>query len=440
MKNKVLGIIFYVIVGLLLGIYIGINFININLTIDGRLIILCSSCLFLYLGSKFLSKYRNDSKTMKINLWIYFILYLSLLIRLTLFDSNFGRDNFNIFNYTLDGLTNYINTSVNLIPFKTIIEYIKDIFSSLLDTSNIFINLLGNLVCLMPFALFLPLLFRKIDNTKKFLITILCITFGIEIIQFITFTGSCDIDDIILNTLGAYLMYKILNIKDIKNLIRNIFLLENNDINKKNVFKVLIGFIIIIIGCFILYKIGNNYYNDNLDEWMSKRNYKLEIIDETDTCDEALELFYENELYEYYFTCIKSDNVYAIINDTDKYLVKDLLNNNPTEYVISIESLKREGLEFIEKEKYKKIEINYVGNVYIGNATISDKSILDIGWGKSEQGIYELMQEVFIIPKKEGITTLSFEIYESTTSKLVSTLKYEVNINNKMEVSYKEIN
>lgn len=235
-------------------------------------------------------------------------------------------------------------------------------------------------------------------------------------------------------------MYKILNIKDIKNLIRNIFLLENNDINKKNVFKVLIGFIIIIIGCFILYKIGNNYYNDNLDEWMSKRNYKLEIIDETDTCDEALELFYENELYEYYFTCIKSDNVYAIINDTDKYLVKDLLNNNPTEYVISIESLKREGLEFIEKEKYKKIEINYVGNVYIGNATISDKSILDIGWGKSEQGIYELMQEVFIIPKKEGITTLSFEIYESTTSKLVSTLKYEVNINNKMEVSYKEIN
>lgn len=440
MKNKALGIIFYVIAGLLLGIYIGINFININLTIDGRLIILCSSCLFLYLGSKYLSKYRNVSKTMKINLWIYFILYLSLLIRLTLFDSNFGRDNFNIFNYTLDGLTNYINTSVNLIPFKTIIEYIKDIFSSLLDTSNIFINLLGNLVCLMPFALFLPLLFKKVDNTKKFLITILCITFGIEIIQFITFTGSCDIDDIILNTLGAYLMYKILNIKDIKNLIRNIFLLENNDINKKNVFKVLIGFIIIIIGCFILYKIGNNYYNDNLDEWMSKRNYKLEIIDETDTCDEALELFYENELYEYYFTCIKSDNVYAIINDTDKYLVKDLLNNNPTEYVISIESLKREGLEFIEKEKYKKIEINYVGNVYIGNATISDKSILDIGWGKSEQGIYELMQEVFIIPKKEGITTLSFEIYESTTSKLVSTLKYEVNINNKMEVSYKEIN
>ena len=87
-------------------------------------------------------------------------------------------------------------------------------------------NLLGNLVCMMPFALFIPMLFKKINNTKKFLLTILCITLGIELIQFITFSGSCDIDDVILNTLGAFIMYKILNIKDIKNLIKNIFLLE----------------------------------------------------------------------------------------------------------------------------------------------------------------------------------------------------------------------
>lgn len=46
---------------------------------------------------------------------------------------------------------------------------------------------------------------KKINNTKKFLISILCVTLGIELVQFATFTGSCDIDDIILNTFGEFI-------------------------------------------------------------------------------------------------------------------------------------------------------------------------------------------------------------------------------------------
>jgi len=195
----------------------------------------------------------------------------------------------------------------------------------------------------------------------------------------------------------------------------------------------------VIVLCFGFYKIGSRFYDNNLDDWMSKRNYKLEIIDETETCDTALELFYESELYEYYFDCIKSDYVYARINDGEKYLVKELLTNNPTDYVITIDRFEREGLNFIKKEKYKRIDIYYKGNVYISREKINDESIIEIGWGNSAQGMNELTQEVFIIPKKEGTTTLSFEIYESSTSKLVDTLKYEISINNNMEVSYKEI-
>ena len=118
-----------------------------------------------------------------------------------------GRNGFNAFNWTQERLDIYIDNSLNLIPFKTIIEYAQKIFTSLLDTSTIFLNLFGNIACLMPLALFIPMLFKKIDTTKKFLITILCVTLGIEIIQFITFTGSCDIDDIILNTFGGWLGY-----------------------------------------------------------------------------------------------------------------------------------------------------------------------------------------------------------------------------------------
>ena len=442
-KNKIISIMFYILSTVFL-IYYGYVELSSNMFMStfGRLFLLCGSCLFIYLGALFLSKYRKDNKAMKVNLWIFFVLYCGLLITLTLFDPMWGRNGLSIFNWSQADFSKYYNyyveSSVNLIPFKTIIGYTKDIFTSLLDTSNIFANLLGNLVCMMPFALFIPMLFKKINNTKKFLITILCITLGIELIQFITFSGSCDIDDIILNTLGAFIMYKILNIKDIKNLIKNIFLLEKNKIDKKKLLKVLIPIIVVVVLCFGFYKIGSRFYDNNLDDYMSKHNYKLEIIDETESCDTALELFYENELYEYYFDCIKSDSVYARINDGEKYLVKELLTNNPTDYVISIDKFERAGLKFTKKEKYEKINLYYEGNVYLSKEKIDDETILGIGWGNSIQGEF-LSQEVFLIPKKEGITLLSLDIYNGSTSELVETLKYEITINSSLEVSYKEI-
>ena len=440
-KNKIISIIFY-IMSIIFLMYYGFVELSSNrfMSTFGRLFLLCGSCLFLYLGALLLSKYRKDNKPMRINLWIFFILYCGLLSTLTLFDPMWGRNGISIFEITKEAFNNYISSSVNLIPFKTIIGYIKDIFTSLLDTSTIFTNLLGNLVCLMPLALFIPMLFKKINNTKNFLISILCITLGIELIQFITFSGSCDIDDVILNTLGAFIMYKILNIKEIKKLINNIFLLEKNKIDKKKVLQVLIPLFIVIILCFGLYKIGTKYYDDNLDDWMSKRNYKLEIIDATENCDTALELFYESELYEYYFSCIKSDYVYARINDGEKYLVKELLNNNPTDYIISIDKFKRAGLDFIEKEKYKKIELYYKGSVYISREKIEDENILGIGWGLSSQGLDEFSQEVFLIPKNEGITILSFDVYDSHSNELIDTIKYEISIDSNLEVNYKEIN
>lgn len=438
--KKAISIIFYVLAAIFLLIYVWAEIMpNLMLAEMGRLFLLGGSCLFLYVGGLIKSKTENNNKAMKFNLWIFFILYLVLLITLTLFDPMWGRNGFNAFNWTQEGLDIYLDNSVNLVPFKTIIEYIQKIFTSLLDTSTIFLNLFGNIACLMPLALFIPILFKKVDNTKKFLISILCVTLGIELIQFITFTGSCDIDDVILNTLGAFIMYKILNIKDVNNLVRNILLLEKNKVNKKKIIIVLIPIVIVCILILGLYKIGQKNYNENLDEWTSKRNYKIEIIDESESSDLTLEKFYETELYEYYFEGQKSDSVYAVINGNEKYLVKDLLNNNPTEYVIFFNSLERAGLEFIKKEKYNKIEINIQGNVYISRKKIEDESILEIGWGTSAQGITELSQEVFLIPKKQGETRLEFEVYDSKTSKLVKTIIYEIKISDDLEVSYKEV-
>jgi len=267
MKNKIISIILYLISLILLNIYISAELMpHLSLTSEARLIILLLLCGFLYLGGLFLSKHLNNNEPMKINLWIFFVLYLVLLITLTLFDPMWGRKGFNL-NYSKELIEYYFKTSVNLIPFKTIINYIENIFFSYISTSNLFYNLLGNIVCLMPFGLFLPLLFKKTNNTKKYIITIFFVTLGIEITQLLTLSGSFDIDDIILNALGAYIAYKILNIKDINKLIRNIFLLENNSINKNKIVQMLIILALVFTFIFGLIKIRENNYNKKELRW-----------------------------------------------------------------------------------------------------------------------------------------------------------------------------
>ena len=168
MKKKiyvVLSVVMYVIAVLILLFYLVMTF-KIQFTTISRLILLCGSCLFLYFGGFFLSKYLNNNKPMKINLWIYFILYIILLLTLTLFDPMYGRS-FSIVDWSKELFNKYISNSFNLIPFHTIIDYISK-FNSLYDTKTIMVNLLGNLIALMPMAIFLPLLFKKTRKLKIF--------------------------------------------------------------------------------------------------------------------------------------------------------------------------------------------------------------------------------------------------------------------------------
>jgi len=48
----------------------------------------------------------------------------------------------------------------------------------------------------------------------------------IELLQFVTMSGACDIDDLILNVLGASIIYFIFKIRCINNFIHKIFLWE----------------------------------------------------------------------------------------------------------------------------------------------------------------------------------------------------------------------
>ncbi len=224
MKEKYFSIIFY-IMACLFGLIYLIAEINpyFNMSELGRLFLLSCTCLFLYFGGFLYSKYTKDNKPMRINLWIFFLLYIILLATLTLFDTMWGRKGLTFINFFSDEFINIINRSINLVPFKTIIDFLKG-FN--INNRAILLNLFGNFIALMPMAFFLPLLFKKQNEFKNFITSIMLIVFCIELVQLLTSSGRFDIDDFILNVSGATLMYFILKRKDVSKLIKRIFILE----------------------------------------------------------------------------------------------------------------------------------------------------------------------------------------------------------------------
>ena len=340
----VFTLLFYLIIGL-----------KFEITEISRLVLLCISCLFLYFGGFILSKYLDNNKSMKINLYIFFVLYLILLITLTLFDSLWLRNGFNIQEF------NNIKDRINLIPFKTIITFINE-FNSMYSTSQIILNLFGNVFAFMPMALFLPLLFKKENKFKNFVITLIVIILGIEFLQLITGSGRFDIDDLILNLFGACLAYVLLNIKSARSLIRNVFLLEHNKISKKSYIRIIL-FIIIVILVFagiVLYR--NKLYAQNYEEYNKMNNPDI-TFEYKDVCGNNT-LFYEDNIYKYYFDCYDNDDFYVIVNNEDKLSIKDLLDNSKYNYDISrlLDVMNYDHIDYKIEHKYSYFNIQIENN------------------------------------------------------------------------------
>lgn len=97
---------------------------------------------------------------------------------------------------------------LNLIPFRTL-----RLFAGLLDSARpvyvraAIINLGGNIIMFIPLGLLLPRVFPKCTSLPRVLLATAAIITAVELLQLFTLVGSCDIDDLILNTLGAGLGY-----------------------------------------------------------------------------------------------------------------------------------------------------------------------------------------------------------------------------------------
>ena len=114
----------------------------------------------------------------------------------------------------------YFRENTNFVPFRTVREfigYIRDRDVYYLEMSKD--NLVGNLLIFMPMGVFLPAVWEKQRRLVIFLLTASAVIIGVEIIQFITMRGACDIDDYILNFCGALIGYTLSRLKIIRKLM-----------------------------------------------------------------------------------------------------------------------------------------------------------------------------------------------------------------------------
>ena len=96
---------------------------------------------------------------------------------------------------------NYWN-SMNLIPFRTIAEYIAAVTVGSIRGHAIR-NLFGNLFLFFPAGFYLPFFMQRMRKIKTFNLVMAAVIIVIEIVQLATKSGSLDVDDFILNFAGT---------------------------------------------------------------------------------------------------------------------------------------------------------------------------------------------------------------------------------------------
>lgn len=137
-------------------------------------------------------------------LWTAFVLYIGLLIR------------FLVLKYVPRALDPRPYTQAlfdrvargNYVPFVTIDRYVNGYPNSGVAA----LNILGNVLAFLPLGILLPLLYPSLRSLWKITLLGLLVSLLIECTQLVFVIGVFDVDDLLLNTLGAVLGYVCLRV------------------------------------------------------------------------------------------------------------------------------------------------------------------------------------------------------------------------------------
>ena len=122
---------------------------------------------------------------------IVFVTYLILLFSLTVF-----RDAYFPWQLHL-----YTHRPLSVINWQPLVETLK--LTRAASTLDFWYQSLGNVLWFVPMGFLYPLVRRRRVSWPHILIVVLCMSMGIETLQFFFNTGVSDIDDVIFNVIGG---------------------------------------------------------------------------------------------------------------------------------------------------------------------------------------------------------------------------------------------
>ena len=151
----------------------------------------------------------NQFTIIRVAFLITFLVYLVLLLKVILFKvaSPFTIMEY-LLNFNLNDFKRTLNLSSNFVPFKTISSYV-------FHTSNqniVIKNVMGNIILFIPFGFLLPVIAGRKPNFVQLITFSFLLSLFLELIQLFSRIGSFDVDDLLLNTLGAILGFFTLNV------------------------------------------------------------------------------------------------------------------------------------------------------------------------------------------------------------------------------------
>lgn len=136
-------------------------------------------------------------------LCLLFFAYVIFLIKVIVFKFSFEQLDAIVDSWRKDVIWEGLSTA-NFTPFKTIKMYIC---YYRMEGINSFENLFGNIFLFVPFGYLLPFVHRASRNVFILLANAFLFVVGIEVFQLFSAFGAFDVDDIILNCLGAIIGY-----------------------------------------------------------------------------------------------------------------------------------------------------------------------------------------------------------------------------------------
>ena len=105
----------------------------------------------------------------------------------------------------------YESRALNLVPLRTIggmLRYLLDHGPErTLMRRILVVNLAGNVAAFLPLGFLLPLLWQGLRRWRRTALTSAAVVIVLEALQYLTCLGSADVDDLLLNLLGAALGY-----------------------------------------------------------------------------------------------------------------------------------------------------------------------------------------------------------------------------------------